>query len=125
MNKLLIFCVTLISTYLYAVVDAMEQSIDHHKGNITLYDVWRLLRIASKVTLIVSCFSFFYLLGEVGMRPTYLLPYLLFILATSKPLWNYFYSTSHTYLVPLDNTLSIKTGIPFLDRYLGLGKPKG
>jgi len=115
--------IALLNLTFYTVLDAIEQSIDHHKGGKTLYDFWHLTRLLSRLILWlvgVACGGILYHNGIAGLL------ILLILAGLTVPLkffvWNKLYHDYWEYWVTHDNEWQFSTGSPWLDRFLGFDK---
>lgn len=117
----MLYIIALFAITNYIYYDSVEQTIDHHKGADTLFDVWHLCRLISKFSLFLIGTSIGLIVNN-GANGFVVIGIISIIAVISKYLfWNKVYNKYSVY-VYADNNIRISTGIKAVDDFLGFGK---
>ena len=107
-------------TILGSIANAIMDNMDFHYPDRlrSMKDFWHLMKYVWMVCLV--------LVGGIGSHIAWqlnfdLLIYVL-VLIGSKFIWEHFFYNYTGFFVNIDETLKIKTGIPWLDKLLGFEK---
>ena len=104
--------------FIQAIFNGILDNIDHNKGAKALRDVWHLVKLFDRASLIsigiaAAFVDWNIIWTSIGVIPSLLL---------AKVVWKKFYYSKVTFWKNLDENWKFTTGIPALDRLCGFDK---
>lgn len=99
----------------YIALDAIQDTIDHHKAAMALRDFWHLVRHGARL-----CLFFTGAFGFYRIQPWYIYVIAVASLVPLKLLlWDTIYNKCWKRLVHIDNQLKISFGVKWIDKLMG------
>jgi len=105
--------------FIQATINGILDNIDHNKGAKALRDVWHLVKLLDRASLItIGIFAFLTFKTFNWLFAASIIP----VLLIAKQVWFYFYRNHRNFWHNLDESWKFTTGWPFLDRLCGFDK---
>ena len=113
---------TIIVLILYTVLDAIEQSIDHHSGARTLCDFWHLTRLLSRVSLFVLGYLSLHVMFTYHLGLLILIGIAWLTVPLKFFVWNQTYHDYASLWLTTDMQMQIDLGNAHLNKFFGFDK---